>query len=178
MNLQAVKGMLAELRRALRTLENDQGPRARRNAHARVAIALRNIRVGVGKGYPPPARKQVTHTRRTPDRIARDLEKAGWEIVHSMEVLSQIAAAGIRIIRMARVWPLCIKGPHDEAARLIGIYAPGWAVTIASQCPNKLKRAKASPKERKAILTELTLENVLRAQDIERKLAECQIRRP
>lgn len=164
MTPQAIKGMMSKLRQALRTLEQDQGPRARRNARARVAAAIRSLRTNVERSFPAPARKPADRTRRTPQQIIRDLKEAGWEQVTSMEVMSRIAAAGIRVSHVERITSEPSWQDPGMTWRSKGrdTYAPGWAVTIASQRPGKLGRAKASIRERKAILTELSLGNQIR----------------
>ncbi len=144
----ALEGPVEALVRALRGLGPDQGRIARRSARRRVSAALKAVRDGVGEKYPIQRRRAVcSRRRRTPAQRHLHLVRGGWLVVPNLVVLERIAVAGIRI--------QSIPGQADWRKDRRDTFAPRWAITIATEAPEKLARAKRSPRERKAILTEL-----------------------
>jgi hypothetical protein len=135
------------LARALSRLEEAQGRIARKNARAAVRAAQRSLDRKIDALYPAERKKpRKAKKRRTPGKRMRDLKKNGWREIPHEGVLTRIAMAGIRVQRN----PLEYGFPY---------IAPGWAIDVAIHARNKLSAAKRSPTERKAILTELSLQN-------------------
>ncbi len=146
----ALEGPVEALVRALRGLAPDQGRIARRNARRRVSAALKALRDGVDGKYPDQRRRAARpRRRRTPAQRHLHLVRDGWLVVPNLVVLERIAAAGVRM--------QSIPGQADGRKNRRDTFAPKWAITIASEAPAKLARAKRSPRERKAVLTELAL---------------------
>ena len=139
-----------ELARALARLDEEQGLVGRRNARQVVTKALKRVRDQVDDKYPTMRRKTTRRKRRTPTQRSRALRRDGWKIVPSMGVLQHLATIGIRTQKVQY---------SDSEGKSTGeeVYAPGWAIGIASMAPKKLARAKQSITERKAILVELSL---------------------
>jgi hypothetical protein len=92
------------------------------------------------------------------------LKRDGWVEVTSSNVLEMLDHCGIRMVKLKP--PPCANGSgrfvssKNGWVQLPEVYAPGWAITIISNnanCGPLLRRAKASVRERRAILTEIEL---------------------
>lgn len=143
---------LRALAHALARLDAAQGKIARRNARAAIKTAQNAMQAKVDTLYPTGPRKVPKKRRKlTPRQRLRKLEKGGWEQVTSQGVLSRIAAAGIKVLR--------VSGRHPgHTADWTNTMAPNWAIQIASLRPSKLVACKRDIKLRRALLVELALE--------------------
>ena len=96
---------LRTLAHAIRTLDAEQGSRARRNARACVSRAVRGLREWVDEEYPAPPRKSVTH--RTYDDVASRLKAQ----LRSFRADGWVQASDV----LLRVWaPVCGPTRHDR----------------------------------------------------------------
>jgi hypothetical protein len=145
---------LRELALALRTLAPDQGRIARRNARRRVKKALAAIQKQVDADYPGVRRPRATPVRRPlakrlVDWDTSNMAKRGWTSMRQFtastitQKIGQLTEAGIKV----------------KVAPSGTVFAPAWAVTLveAQATTTALRRAKRSPVQRKAALTELAL---------------------
>jgi hypothetical protein len=139
---------------ALRRLERAGGPISARNAREAFLSALRGLRSVVDREY--PVQKKIPKRRRKPRSFLqrkRLLAEKGFVPVGTIGELEHLANAGIKTRKLA---PARANEPGRETAS-DAIYAPGWAITIIRHKASLLRRAKASIKERRAILTEIEL---------------------
>lgn len=136
----------------LRRLERAAGVVSHRNARTATVKALRELRRAVDATHPPKRRApKRRRKRRTGVQLARHLERTGWAAVSPVEeMVPYIAQAGIRVRSV------------KQSAGAFHSYVPNWAVDIyratkRSSCVAVLKRARKSPRERRALLTEIEL---------------------
>lgn len=141
---------LKKLERALKRLEPDQGRIARRNARQAVTYTLGFIRRYVDEVYPaykkPTERASTAHLspHQKLVRRKRALRLKGWAPLErpTFSEMENLAAVGVKVQRL----------PNDE------VWAPEWATVFAGDL-TKLRKAKASMQERKAMLAEFMLHN-------------------
>ncbi len=136
-----------ELARALGRLEAAQGRIARKNARAAVKDAQRKLTALMDKHYPGQRKMAKTRKRLSPEQRERQLRKDGWLPIDHRETLLRIAAKGIRVQHV-----------QNANAGTSNTWAPAWAVAIARDMPSKLGLAKRNLRERRAIMTELALQ--------------------
>ena len=134
------------LEQALRRLEPEQGPRARRNARAAVKTALRKLVAAMDKEYPPPPRKHKGGKRRaSPAKRLATLLRSGWREVALAQCVAQLRQAGTatKVI---------------DVDGIVKTLARQWAVIIwRERGVTVLKEAVRSPRRRAEILGELKL---------------------
>jgi hypothetical protein len=111
--------LVKNLQRALRTLDPDQGPVARRNARHRVFAVLAGTRKAVDLAYPAPVRKAKPRRTLTVQQRRRALIRDGYVIVTGL-TLGVMAQAGVGIKGTPRGPTV---NPYPAAS-----WAPGWAV--------------------------------------------------
>lgn len=114
---------LKALKRAIKTLQEPQGPLARRNARTRVVDALRAVRQALDKEYPAPARKVTTRRTLTPLQKRKELINEGFVLVRGL-TLNKLAEAGVAIRTTKQVTTQDHPGNYPIPA---GAWAPGWA---------------------------------------------------
>jgi hypothetical protein len=141
----ALKTPLTAFFEAVDKLEAQPGPIVRKRARSAALAALARVRRQTNELY--PVQRRSSKKRPSTDITAqkRRLLKQNWEHISTRDVLGRIAAVGIRV--------RAFKLSTTEV-----FYAPGWAIKIATRRPKALRRAKTNLRERKAILTELALE--------------------
>ena len=135
--------LVTRMRRALATLDEQQGRVSRRNARDRVRSAMRAIDRALEAEY-PAIRKEIVRRRKkrkTADRL-RDMQRRGYTRVTDAQTVGYCAEHGVRVI--------LVQGA--------GVWVPQWALTILQHGHlSKLGAAARSPKIRKALLVELAL---------------------
>jgi len=146
---------MEDLVRALRRLEPEQGAIARRNARRAVGRAGERLARTVNKHYPTERKKP--RARRKPRSInqqTKALQEKGWQIVTHRSTLHNLSAAGIR----TRCIKIKERNVHTRVdGTFVEIWAPSWAVQIATAYPSKLAACRRKIGLRKAILTEIAL---------------------
>lgn len=130
---------LLSLAKALKRLKTEQGPRARRNARAAVAAALRGVKKQVNEQFPPPPRVALAKRNNRAGRRQRMLH-AGWQPIAETQLITACAVAGVP----------CKRFPSDAAQV---VWVPGWAVAIGPNVP-RLRRAKTDLEYRRAVEVE------------------------
>lgn len=155
---------LRNLRRAIRRLAPDQGPRARRNARSRALAALRAVRAAVDEAYPPlrqpgSPRAQRVSAMAVPqgmkDRIAAArLRRDGYEPSEfSDATIAAFAAMGVPIRERPRGTTIDVT------------WLPEWVLSIWGATPgsdlakkqNVARFARMTPRQRRARLAEMAL---------------------
>lgn len=162
---------MANVVRAIRTLDPAQGPLGRRNARQRVVKALKGVQAVVDRVYPAPARKAPKQVkRRTVLQRRKDLISQGYLIITG-DVLAAMAEAKITVVRtpkhefksgalpdkaLLNSSEIAIPhhGQNTNPYIRPAVWAPGWAVhyyTLGKRGSSLLQIRKNVPMIRAAL---------------------------
>ncbi len=153
-----IEQKLRKLAQALKSCDGTEGRAiARRNARARVLLALRAVRAHVDNTYPSIVDRTGAKRLTLEGRVAR-LKRCGWEEIgrvsgNRFDLAGQYALHGVPVKTIRVVNPQ----QGTQPIKWTRYFIPMWAVAIGLRDPAKLRAAAKDRTYRRALQVEAAI---------------------